>query len=236
MYLATLARGPSLRRVVLSTPILATIPPPTSARRSTTSRAALIGFTATGAPDGGTRRACDAGVETDLSCSTMGCVIVPLPHTPTGLWCCPSKIFIPFVAFARVNGARHPYVSRHGGVVSRRGYRIPCVRTDHLLAAHGDFVMALRQSDLSFRRPPATGPLGRYPGRTLTGKSIAASQDTLHTDYRRPYRTYRDAFNAARALFFSSFQLPGVLNNARWRPRLPGHGMRTCAIGLAFAV
>ncbi|HEX8935063.1 MAG TPA: hypothetical protein VF788_12905 [Pseudonocardiaceae bacterium] len=36
--------------------------------------------------------------------------------------------------------------------------------------------MALRQSDLSFRRPPATGPLGRYPGRTLTGKSIAASR------------------------------------------------------------
>ncbi|MEA2202930.1 MAG: hypothetical protein QOI89_3638, partial [Solirubrobacteraceae bacterium] len=29
---------------------------------------------------------------------------------------------------------------------------------------------------LSFRRPPATGPLGRYPGRTLTGKSIAASR------------------------------------------------------------
>jgi hypothetical protein len=59
---------------------------------------------------------------------------------------------------------------------SRRGYRIPLVRTDHLLAAHGDFVRALRQSDLSFRRPPATGPLGRYPGRTLTGKPIAASR------------------------------------------------------------
>jgi len=53
-----------------------------------------------------------------------------------------------------------------------------------LLAAHGDFVMALRQSDLSFRRPSATGPLGRYPGRTSTGKSIAAWQDTPHTAIR----------------------------------------------------
>lgn len=26
----------------------------------------------------------------------------------------------------------------------------------------------------------------------------------FHTDYRRPYRTYRDAFDAARALFFFS--------------------------------
>jgi hypothetical protein len=26
----------------------------------------------------------------------------------------------------------------------------------------------------------------------------------LHTDYRRPYATYRDAFDAARALFFCS--------------------------------
>jgi hypothetical protein len=65
-------------------------PPPTSAQRSTTSRITLIGFTATGAPDGGTLRACVAGVETDLSCSTMGCVIVPLPLR------------------RRVSGAAHP--------------------------------------------------------------------------------------------------------------------------------
>ena len=55
------------------------LPPPTSARHSTISRATLIGFAVTGAPDDGTRRARVAGVETDLSCSTMGCVIVPLP-------------------------------------------------------------------------------------------------------------------------------------------------------------
>jgi len=43
--------------------------------------------------------------------------------------------------------------------------------------------MALRRSGLPFRRPSATGPLGRYPGRTYTGKSITASQDT---HYRNP--------------------------------------------------
>jgi len=26
----------------------------------------------------------------------------------------------------------------------------------------------------------------------------------LHTDYRRPYRTYHEAYNAARAFFFFS--------------------------------
>src|SRR6195952_3448310 len=172
---AHLARGPSLRRVVLSTPILATTP--SSDFRSTLHHFAghAYRFRCYRSTDDGTRRALVAGVETDLSCSTMGCVIVPLPLR------------------RRVSGAAHPRSSHRpwpsplsaglgtrlspavrGG--SRRGYRIPLVRSDHLLAAHGDFVMALRQSDLSFRRPPATGPLGRYPGRTLTGKSIAASR------------------------------------------------------------
>ena len=73
------ARGPSLRRVMLSRRSSLLLPPPTSARRSTISRVTLIGFAVTGAPEGGTLRTLDAGVETDLSCSTMGCVIVPLP-------------------------------------------------------------------------------------------------------------------------------------------------------------
>jgi len=34
--------------------------------------------------------------------------------------------------------------------------------------------MALRQSGLPFRRPPATGPLGRDPDRTPTGKPNTA--------------------------------------------------------------
>jgi hypothetical protein len=170
------ARGPSLRRVVLSTPILATTP--SSDFRSTLHhftdhayRFRCYRSTRRRHPPGPCCRCRDGSLLFhDGLCDRSA------PITPTGLWCCTSKVFTPSVAFARMHGARHPHVSRSRGVVSRRGYRIPCVRTDHLLAAHGDFVMALRQSDLSFRRPPATGPLGRYPGRTLTGKSIAASR------------------------------------------------------------
>lgn len=53
-------------------------------------------------------------------------------------------------------------------------------RTDRALArpAVRDFVVALRRLGLPFRRPPATGLLGHYPDRTLTGRFIAASQDT----------------------------------------------------------
>ena len=149
-------------------------PPPTSARRSTTSRVTLIGFAVTGAPDGGTRRACCCRCQDGSLLFHDGLCDRSAPITPTGLWCCVSKGFTPSMAFARGSGARHPHVSRCCGVGSRRGYRIPCVRTDHSLAAQGDFVMALRQSGLPFRRPPATGPLGRYPDRTLTGKSITA--------------------------------------------------------------
>ena len=157
------------------------LPPPTSARRSTTSRVTLIGFAVTGASEGGTPRICECRCRDGSLLFHDGLYDRSAPTTPTGLWCCASKVFTPFMAFARVSGARHPHVSRWCGVGSRRGYRIPCVRTDHLLAAHGDFVMALRQSGLPSRRPPATGPLGRYPGRTFTGKSIAACQDTPHT-------------------------------------------------------
>ncbi len=45
--------------------------------------------------------------------------------------------------------------------------------------------MALRRSDLSFRRPPATGLLGHYPGRTHTGKSITALSG--HTLLQNPW-------------------------------------------------
>jgi hypothetical protein len=84
------ARGPSLRRVVLSTPILATTP--SSDFRSTLHH--FAGHAYRFCCYRSTRRrhppGLDAGVETDLSCSTMGCVIVPLPLR------------------RRVSGAAHP--------------------------------------------------------------------------------------------------------------------------------
>ena len=44
----------------------------------------------------------------------------------------------------------------------------------------------------------------------------------FHTDYRRPYRTYHDAFDAARGLFF--FAITRVLNNLHSARRPPGGG------------
>jgi hypothetical protein len=51
--------------------------------------------------------------------------------------------------------------------------------------------VALRRSDLSFRRPPATGLLGHYPDRTFTGKSTTASGHTP------PQLTNRPSLHAA---------------------------------------
>ena len=109
------------------------LPSPTSARRSTTSRATLIGFAVTGAPEGSTLRAGDAGVETDLSCSVMDCVIVPLPLGRRVPRRCASKLFTPSMAFAHRNKARLPHGSRSRGDGSRPVRRIPH-RTDQPLA------------------------------------------------------------------------------------------------------
>jgi hypothetical protein len=142
----------------------------------------LIGFAATGHRELAARSH-HAGAKTDLSCSTMGCVIVPFPIGRRVPGCCASKVLAPSMAFARLSRARLPLASRSRGVVyDPAGFLV--VQTDHLLAAHGDVVMALRRSGLPFRRPPATGLLGHYPGRTPTGKSIAASQDTPQTTHR----------------------------------------------------
>ena len=48
-----------------------------------------------------------------------------------------------------------------------------------MLAAQSGFVMTLRQSGLPIRRPPATGLLGHYPDRTLTGKPINLAGHTF---------------------------------------------------------
>jgi len=84
----------------------------------------------------------------------------------------PTKIKTPSMAFAHFRQARLPLTGNDDAA----GFLN--VRTVHLLAARGDFVMALRRSGLPFRRPPATGLLGHYPDRTLNCKPITASQDT----------------------------------------------------------
>ena len=151
-------------------------PPPTSARRSATSRAALIGFAVTGHPR-------TAPWSRGFRCRDgsllfrAGLCDRSAPTTPTGLWCCTSKIYTPFMAFTLGVLGSAPACSP-----LTRGFFTTRIqdssRTDRSLARRpkGDFVMALRQSGLPFRRPPATGPLGRYPDRTLTGKPTTASR------------------------------------------------------------
>lgn len=77
------------------------------------------------------------------------------------------------MAFAQRKEARLPHCHHDGAA------RFLNVRTGCLLAAQSGFVMTLRRKGLPIRRPPATGLLGHYPDRTLTGKPIAAWQDTL---------------------------------------------------------
>ena len=105
---AHLAGGPSLRRVVLSTSITATMP--SSDFRSTLHHftgSPLIGFAATEHRRPAT---CghNAGAETDLSCLVMSCTTVPPSIRRRVPGCCTSKVFTPSMAFAPIARARLP--------------------------------------------------------------------------------------------------------------------------------
>lgn len=114
------ARGPSLRRVVLSTPILATTP--SSDFRSTLHHFAGHAYrfrcyrsTRGRHPPGPCCRCRDGSLLFhDGLCDRSA------PITPTGLWCCTSKVFTPSMAFAPICRARHPFVSRAAGWVTTR--------------------------------------------------------------------------------------------------------------------
>lgn len=105
------------------------------------------------------------------------------PITPTGLWCCTSKVYTPFMAFALGVWARHPYVPRSREGSSRRGYRIPLVRTDHLLAAP--------RATLSWRFDSQVSPSAGHQLRgrltaTPTGLPPASpTQLSGHTPHRK---------------------------------------------------
>ena len=161
---AHLARGPSLRRVLLSTPIIATVwPPPTSARRSATSRATVIGF----APSWRLRAGFPGPyLQGRDGYPTFRAELSPRsdPTTPAG-----SSVL-------RLQGLRTSHGLRPGynGSAPASSAFDACagfliVRTAALLAALGDFVVGLRRLRLHSRRPPATRLLGHYRDRTFTG-------------------------------------------------------------------
>jgi hypothetical protein len=183
---AHLARGPSLRPGCVVPAIHATYGPrrlPLGAPPFR--RVAAYRFRRYRAPRDGSPRPHHAGAETDLSCSVAGYPTVPIPIPRRVHRRCASKLFAPSIAFAHLRRARLPHLSCNAGEPDEAaGFLI--VRTGWLLAPQGGFVVALRRSGLPFRRPPATGLLGHYPGRTLTGKSTTASpghtEDRLNDD------------------------------------------------------
>ncbi len=61
------------------------------------------------APRGGNPRPSNAGAETDLSCSVIGCPTVPLPIPRRVHRRSTSKVFAPSVAFAHLRRARLPH-------------------------------------------------------------------------------------------------------------------------------
>src|SRR6266511_759648 len=133
----------------------------------------VIGFAAPGHPRPATRGHTRRGRDGSLLFSDGLCGR-SAPTTPAGSW------VLHLQALRTVPGLRPrgrgsaPALSclRRLAYDASTGFLI--VRTDHLLVAQDDFVMALRRSGLPSRRPPATGLLGHYPDRTSTGKSTAA--------------------------------------------------------------
>jgi hypothetical protein len=86
------------------------------------------------------------------------------------------------MAFTHIREARLPLFDLLTQIEPDEAAGFLIVRTGCLLDPQRAFVMTLRRAGLPERRPPATGLLGHYPDRTLTGKSITASPG--HTEYR----------------------------------------------------
>jgi hypothetical protein len=52
--------------------------------------------------------------------------------------------------------------------------------------------MALRQSDLSFHRPSATGLLGHYPGQTSMASPSQLHRTHLGLNWRKPVEVFEE--------------------------------------------
>ena len=85
-------------------------------------------------------------------------------------------------------------------------------------------ISAERRSPGHRTRPDPHAQLHRYETRITNDFADPV------TDYRRPYRTYLDAFDAARGLFF--FSITWVLNNAHCAARPSGLGNTARKYGL----
>jgi hypothetical protein len=111
------ATGPSLGPVMLSAPVIAT----TTCADFRCARGPFRGLHLSASPATGhhgpaSPRPPNAGAQTDLSCSVLGCAHVPLPLRRTVLPGCISKIFTRSMAFAQWGEAR----LRLGSAAERR--------------------------------------------------------------------------------------------------------------------
>src|SRR6266545_3165087 len=133
----------------------------------------VIGFAAPGHPRPATWGHTGRGRDGSLLFSDGLCGR-SAPTTPAGSWVLPLQALrtVPGLRPRGRGSAPARSCLRRLAYDASTGFLI--VRTDHLLVAQGDFVMALRRPGLPSRRPPATGLLGHYPDRTFTGKSTAA--------------------------------------------------------------
>jgi len=171
---------------------------PTSARHSTISRATLIGFVVTGAPEGGTPPGLCCRCRDGSLLFHDGLCDRSAPITPTGLWCCTSKVFTPSMAFAPICRARHPFVSAAAGWVTTR----------------------LQDSSRTDR------PLARRPRRLCHGASTVRSLLPPATSYRAAWPLPRpDSHRQVHRSFQDTPDRPTARRlspTSRRRPEIPG--------------
>lgn len=86
-------------------------------------------------------------------------------------------------------------VERSGGAIADKGYQGHIAATPRKKPRGGELSNMDHQcnAEISALRAPVERLVAHFKAWRI-----------FHTDYRRPYRTYHEAFNAARALFFFS--------------------------------
>jgi DDE superfamily endonuclease len=86
-------------------------------------------------------------------------------------------------------------VEQAGGGFGDKGYQGTCLVTPKKKPKGGELTLSDKDhnSQISSFRAPIERLVGHFKNWKI-----------FHTDYRRPYATYRDAFDAARGLFFFS--------------------------------
>jgi hypothetical protein len=86
-------------------------------------------------------------------------------------------------------------IKASGGAIADKGYQGHVAATPRKTPPKGELSKHDKEcnAEISALRAPIERVVAHFKNWKI-----------LHTDYRRPYRTYRDAYDATRALFFFS--------------------------------